>query len=191
VTARRTRLACALAAALAAAGCAAATPPPDTATIPLWAAPYWPDDDTAIMHAEWAWADPARTHGIPAEGTRAVAEIDYLAGELSSNPRWVGMSPFAKMRMLQARGDVRRVLGIAPDAPSQAVVTPLIAALAAMDAGNQRQVMASLSSPVFTLGPERTLAALSTLPYVQTANLGTTMAAQSATGPGEALNKGS
>ena len=173
------------------AGCAAATRPPDTASIPLWAEPYWPGDDAAIMHAEWAWADPSRTRGIPAEGTRAVAEIDYLAGELSSNPRWVTMSPFAKLRMLQAREDVRRALGIAPDAPSQAVVTPLIAALAAMDAGDQRQVLASLSSPVFTLGPERTLAALTALPYVQTANLGTTMAAQSANGPGEALHQGS
>jgi len=178
-------------AALAAAGCAAATPPPDTASIPLWAMPYWQGDDIAIMHAEWAWADPSRTHGLPSEGARAVAEIDYLAGELSSNPRWVAMSPFAKMQMLQARGDVRRVLGIAPDAPSQAVVTALIATLAALDAGNEAMALASLSAPVFTLGPERTFALLTALPYVQTANLGTTRAAQSATEPGEALHAGS
>jgi hypothetical protein len=186
----RARPAVATAAALAAFGCAA-TPPPDTASIPLWAAPYWPGDEAAIMHAEWAWADPARTHGIPAEGTRAVAEIDYLAGELSSIRRWGALSPFAKLRMIQARGDVRRALGIAPDAPSGAVVVPLIAALAAMDAGDMAQVRASLSAPAFTLGPDRTLALLDALPYVRNANLGTTMAARSAQGPGAAEHSGS
>ena len=45
-----------------------------------------------------------------------------LAGELSSNPRWTMMSPLTKQEMLQARVDVRQVLGIAPNAPSQIVV---------------------------------------------------------------------
>ena len=185
------RLVSALGAVLAAAGCAAITPPPDTARIPLWAGPYWQGDDIAILHADWAWADPSRTHGLPIEGARAVAEVDYLAGELSSNPRFVGLSPFAKAEMLQARTDVRRALGIAPDAPSQAVVDALLAALAALDAGNRPQALASLSSPLFTRGAEQTFALLAALPYVQSANLGTAMAARSATMPGEALVRGS
>jgi hypothetical protein len=161
------------------AGCAAIKPPPDTAVIPTWAAPTWQGDIIAILHAQWAWADPSRTHGFPAQGARAVAELDYLAGELSSDPLWVSVSPFAKLRMLQARVDVRAVLGIAPDASSQAVVNAMLAAQAALDAGDRQAALGDLSAPIFTLGPEVTLARLGALPYVQAANIGTTMTAES------------
>jgi hypothetical protein len=173
---RLLRAAC-LAAALA--GCAAIKPPPDTAAIPPWAAQAWQGDIVAILHAQWAWADPSRIHGLPAQGALAVAEIDYLAGELSSDPLWVSLSPFAKLRMLQARADVRAVLGIAPDAPSQAVVNAMLAARAALDAGDQQAALGYLGAPIFTLGPSQTLAALGALPYVQTANIGTAMTAES------------
>jgi hypothetical protein len=170
------RAAC-LAAVLA--GCAGVEPPPDTAFIPAWAAPAWQGDIVAIWHAQWAWADPSRTHGAPAQGALAVAEIDYLAGQLSSNPLWVTVSPFAKIRMLQAREDVRAVLGIAPDASSQAVVDAMLAAEEALDAGDRQAALAYLSVPIFTLGGEQTLARLNALPYVQTANIGTAMTAES------------
>ena len=165
--------------AVAVAGCASIKPPPDTAAIPPWAAPAWQGDFVAILHAQWAWADPSRTHGLPAQGAQAVAEVDYLAGELSSNPGWVALSPFAKLRMLQARVDVRRVLGIAPDASSQAVVDAMLATRAALDAGDRRRALTCLSAPIFTRGPQETLALLGALPYVQAANIGTAMTAES------------
>lgn len=167
--------------AVALAGCADIhiKPPPDTATIPAWAAPTWPGDYDAILHAQWAWADPSRTHGLPAQGAQAVAEIDYLSGMLSTNLQWLALSPFAKLRMLQARVDVRAALGIAPGAPSQAVVNAMLAARAALDAGDQKAALDYLSGPIFTLGPEKTLARLGALPYVQTANIGTAMTANS------------
>jgi hypothetical protein len=167
--------------AIALAGCADIhiKPPPDTATIPPWAQPIWPGDYDAILHAQWAWADPSRTHGLPAQGAQAVAEIDYLAGMLSTNLQWVALSPFAKLRMLQARVDVRAQLGIAPDAPSQAVVNAMIATWAALDAGDRQSALSYLSMPIFTLGPEQTLTLLGALSYVQTANIGTAMTANS------------
>jgi hypothetical protein len=173
---RLLRAAC-LAAALA--GCASIRQPPDTAAIPPWAAFTWPGDYDAILHAQWAWADPSRIHGLPAQGAQSVAEIDYLAGELSSNPQWLALSPFAKLRMLQARVDVRAVLGIAPDVPSQAVVDTMLATRAALDAGDRQAALRYLSAPIFTLGPEQTLARLGALPYVATANIGTAMTANS------------
>jgi hypothetical protein len=154
-------------------------PPPDTASIPVWATPTWQGDYEAILHAQWAWADPSRTHGLPAQGALAVAEIDYLAGELSTNLRYLNLSPLAKMRMLQARADVRAVLGVKPDAPSQAVVDAMLATQAALEAGDRRRALTYLSAPIFTRGSQETLALLGALPYVQTANIGTAMTAQS------------
>jgi hypothetical protein len=154
-------------------------PPPDTAMIPPWAEPIWPGDYDAILHAQWAWADPSRTHGLPAQGAQAVAEIDYLAGMLSTNLQWLALSPFAKMRMLQARVDVRAALGIAADAPSLAVVNAMLATQAALEAGDRQAALGYLAPPIFTLGSELTLARLGALPYVQTANIGTAMTAGS------------
>jgi hypothetical protein len=177
MAARLLRAAC-LGAALA--GCAAAIkPPPDTAQIPAWALRSWQGDTVAILHAQWAWADPSRTHGFPAQGAQAVAEIDYLAGELSTNPQYLNLSPLAKLRMLQARVDVRATLGIAPDASSQSVVDAMLAAAAALDAGDRTLALRTLSAPIFTRGPEPTLALLNALPYVETANIGTAMTANS------------
>jgi hypothetical protein len=165
--------------AVALAGCAAITPPPDTAVLPSWAPLAWQGDFTAILHAQWAWADPSRMRGLPAQGALAVAEVDYLAGELSSNPQWVALSPFAKLRMLQARVDVRRVLGIAPEASSQSVVDAMLATEAAIGAGDRQRALTYLAAPIFTLGPEQTLALLGALPYVQAANIATAMTAES------------
>jgi hypothetical protein len=147
--------------------------------IPPWAAPGWQGDTIAILHAQWVWADPSRIRGLPAQGARAVAEIDYLAGELSSNPRWVALSGLAKMKMLQARADVRAALGIAPDARSQAVVDAMLATEAALNAGETQLAVTYLSSPVFTRGPDATLGELGALPYVQSANVATAMVADS------------
>jgi hypothetical protein len=165
--------------ALVLAGCASIRPLPDTAMIPASAALTWQGDYVAILHAQWAWADPARTHGLPAQGALAVAEVDYLAGDLSSNPGYAALSSFAKLRMLQARADIRQVLGVPPDAPSQSVVDAMLAVQTALDAGDRAAALKALSAPIFTLGAEPTLALLGALPYVQTANIGTAMTAQS------------
>jgi hypothetical protein len=166
-----------LAAALA--GCAHIAPQPDTASIPVWAAPTWQGDYIAILHAQWAWANPSRTHGLPAQGALAVAEIDYLAGTLSTNPGWAALSAFAKMRMLQARVAVRAAVGIARDASSQAVVDAMLAVQAALEGGDRQAALTALNAPIFTLGPERTLALLGALPYVEVANVATAMTADS------------
>ena len=112
---------------LLAAGCASIAPPPDTARLPPNAYGLFADNDIgAINLAQWAFADPARTRNDPADAARAAAAVDYLAGELSSSPRWIAMSPITKGQMLQAREEVRRALGVAPGAPSQLVVDGLL-----------------------------------------------------------------
>src|SRR4051812_37490849 len=108
---RHTRL---LLAFLVPAGCAAVTPPPDTARLPPNAFGVYADGDIgAINQAQWAFASPARTRNNPADAARAVAAVDYLAGALSTYPRWDFMSPLTKQEMLWARVEVRQAVGIA------------------------------------------------------------------------------
>jgi hypothetical protein len=106
-----------------------------------------------------------------------VAAIDYLAGELSSNPRWIMVSPLTRQEMLRARADVRQVLGIAPDAPSQFVVETLLQFAWLWQSGNWPVAMQVLASQVFTLPPQQTLLVLNNLPYVQSANIASADAA--------------
>ncbi len=152
------------------AACSAATPPPDTAQVPFAAFGTMDNDVGAANVASAAFASPARTANDPVDGARACAAIDYLAGELSSNPRWVTLSPFTKQEMLQARVDVRAVLGVAPGAPSQIVVGALLQFASAWQAGNQQVALQFLGPPAFLRGPQQTLQILANLPYIATAN---------------------
>ncbi|HEX3399591.1 MAG TPA: hypothetical protein VHT74_04610 [Acetobacteraceae bacterium] len=156
---------------MALAGCAAITPPPDTAQPLPGAFGQFDNDVPAANLASWAFASPARTRNDLVDAAKASAAIDFLAGELSSNPRWVTLSPLTKQQMLQARVDVRRVLGIAPNVPSQVVVTALLRFAAAWQAGDQATAMQALAAPGFTLPPQQTLQVLSGLPAIQSANV--------------------
>ncbi len=102
--------------------------------------------------------------------------LEYLSGELKENPRWVGLGASIPLRMAEARDDLRQVLGIRPDAPTQMVVNALLAASADLQFGNTADAVRALGSPVFTRPPEQTLQVLSNLPYVQHANLATARA---------------
>jgi hypothetical protein len=147
------------------------TPPVDTALMP--SASGLSDPGNAIQYTYWAFASPARTQNDPASAARAVAALDYVAGVLNSNPIWSQPAPLISSEMLDARHAVRRALGIAPNTPSQAVVNSMLAVSAAMAQGNRTVALESLNSPVFTLGPERTLALLTNMPRIPAANIAT------------------
>ena len=161
---------------LAIAACAI-QPPPDTASVPFGAFGTLDNGVAAANQASWAFGAPSRTLNDPVDAARAVAAIDYLAGELSSNPRWIMVSPLTKQEMLRARADVRQVLGIAPDAPSQFVVETLLQFGWLWQSGNWPAAMQVLASQVFTLPPQQTLQVLNNLPYVQSANIASADAA--------------
>jgi hypothetical protein len=162
--------------ALAIAACTV-RPPPDTASLPFAAFGTLDNDVAAANQASWAFAAPARTSNNPVDAARAVTAVDFLAGELSSNPRWVTLSPLTKQEMLQARLDVRQALGIRPDAPSQLVVNALLQFAAAWQAGDQPVAMQVLAAPIFTLPPQQTLQLLANLPYIRSANIASIEAA--------------
>ena len=72
---------------------------------------YLDNDTGAINFSAWAFSSPANTRANPAEATRAVIALEYLPGELTENPRWVGIDSLVKMRLGGARDDLRRILG--------------------------------------------------------------------------------
>ncbi len=128
-------------------------------------------DQGAIELSSYALGSPGRTAGDPAEAARALAAVDYLAGALYSNPHWTGFPAITKIQMVQGRDEVRALLGVPPGTPSQVVVDGLIRASTAFDARNIAGAEAALPASVFTLGPQRTVALLTNLPYLPRANV--------------------
>lgn len=164
----------------------ATQPPVDTAVLPFAAFGTLDNDVAAANQASWAFAAASRTANDPVDAARAVAAVDYLAGELSSNPRWVTLSPLTKQEMLQARIDVRRVLGITPTVPSQAVVNAMLGFASVWQSGNRAGALQLLAVPGFTLPPEQMLQVLSNMPYIQSANIATIDAANQVLPGGDA-----
>jgi hypothetical protein len=170
---------CAVLACLSVAACGEIQPPPSTAQLPPFFYGTLVDNDIgAINEASWALGSPGRTRGDPVEALRAAVAVEYLGGELNAAPRWDRMSPITKMQMLQARAEFRHVLGIKPDAPSQAVVNALVLAMWDLERGNQAGAQQALSGPIFTLPPQQTAQVLNNLPLLPAARAATADAAQ-------------
>ncbi len=164
---------------LLAVGVGACTVPaaPPAASLPPGVFGTYEDNDIgAINFAAWAFASAANTQGNPAEAARAVIALEYLPGELSRNPRWIGMDSAVKLHMGRARDDLRAILGIRPDAPPQIVVNTMLALALDLQMGNQPAALEVLSAPIFARPPEQTLQILSNLPFVPEANVATSRA---------------
>lgn len=165
--------------ALGLSACASLPPTPVTPYLPAGVYGVYLDNDTgAINQSAWAFASPNNTRNNPVDAAKAVVALEFLSGELRQNPRWVGMDLATKLHMAQARDNLRRIIGIWPDAPPQAVVNALLQLAEGLQFGNQALAAQALSSPVFTGPPLETLQRLSNLPYDQTANLATARAGQ-------------
>ncbi len=160
----KTRIA--LLAAVLLAGCAGQTAwRTDTARMPLNAGggPRL-NESQAIALASWALRDPANTAGNPERAARAIAAEDWLAGQDMLTGQFGGYAPVDQAAWNAFRREVRAAIGVAPDAPSQLLIDRLFAAADALKAGQAEAAVAQLADPIFTLGPQRTLAALGNLP---------------------------
>ena len=157
------------------AGCGGLQPyVPDTARLPPGALGSGEDPDVAAANqAQWAFADSGRSYGRPIEAARAAASLDYLAGEIYTSPRWQGVGAITKEQLLEGRQELRTALAVAPGAPSQQVVDRLAFVGNALAADNQPAALNALNTPIFTAGPQQTLATLSNMPYLRMANVGT------------------
>jgi len=159
---------------LALAGCVHVVPAPTTG--------YLPEDAfgnsvvgqdpamAAVNDAMIAFAYPGSMQGQPARMALAIASLDAMAGQFSTGGRWITMDSATKQEMLDARTQVRGILGVPENAPSQSVIDHLVAASHALDRGDQTAALAALSGPDFTKTPEETLAILTHFPKTPDAN---------------------
>ncbi|MBU6497533.1 MAG: hypothetical protein KGQ40_03305 [Rhodospirillales bacterium] len=175
-----------LAAVLQLAACGAITPPPDSSILPAdaFGAGNAGGDVWAVNWAAWAFADPSRTAGKPIDGARMAADMEYLGGALATNPSFAYLPLSITSGLLAGRMEVRAVLGVPPQARSQAVVDGLEGAARALVAGDQTAARAALDPGIFTLGPDETLARLAHLPYMPEANSATLRASNALLQPG-------
>lgn len=180
-----------LAVSLTVAACGYQTPLPDTAQAPEGAFGSNGDEDIAAINlASWAFSLSANTRNRPIEAARSIAAVDYLAGELSSNPRWIAISPLVQIEMLQAREEVRAAIGVTPGARSQVVVNSLSRyAASLLENGDQAQAAQYLANPAFSLGPKATEDRLTNLPFMSATNVATQRAAASIGGSGNNDNR--
>lgn len=159
-------------------------PPPYTVSMPGLSISFGGDIDVwAINIAQWAYADSGRIAERPVEAARAAAALEYLTVALNA-PRWAGMNPITKMEMVTARAELRQTLGIPADAPSQPVIQSLLDCANALAAGDPVTARATLRSPLFSFGPDRTLAVLTAMPFLRAANIATMHAGMSDAGSG-------
>jgi len=158
-------------------GCAANAPAPSVGYLPAGAfGPGAVQEDpqaAALGTAEEAFAHNGAMQGRPGQMAFAVACLDAMAGQFSGPGRWVGTASSAPAQMVQARDEVRTMLGIPLAAPSQAVIDRLVAFSQAYKAGDTTAATAALQGPEFTKGPAATVALLAHFPGDEDADAAT------------------
>jgi hypothetical protein len=130
----------------------------------------------AILNTAYAFGTPASLAGRPADAARAVAQLEYLATEIPTGARWREFDPTVGLELEQARREERAALGIAPQAPPQAVIDALYGTSRALRAGDTAAAQRLLAPPVFPAG-QQTLQRLANLPPLPIANQATSRAA--------------
>lgn len=119
----------------------------------------------AALRAPATLGDTSRWAGRPAEAAEAAAELEFLAKEFATNPRYAPEANPAVGQQLEAgRREMREYLGVAPDASPDLVIAGLRRAAAALRSGSMAGAEASLSGPAFAYGPAATLGRLASMP---------------------------
>lgn len=168
----------ALAAALALSGCTVGTPDPQqpVAALPMGFFGAWIDPDLgAVNEASYAFGSPNVLRGDPIAALRAVVCVEYLAVQ-GHSPRWVAVSPITTMQLDQARDELRRTLGIAPNAPPPLVIDTLLRLMLRLQAGNMTGARALIRPPLFSLPPNQVFALLTNLPPLPATHFATQLA---------------
>lgn len=172
------------------AACGPLPPPADTARLPSGV--FSPLEQTvpATQYAQYAFADASRTYGNPVAGAQAVLALDYIAGELNTGSQWAYVPAIIQLQLLQARLDTRQAVGIAPGASSQLVVDSLVRVRHQLQLGDTAGALSALANPAFAAAPDEVLHRLANLPYIQSANVATTRAAEAVLSPDDAGSAG-
>jgi hypothetical protein len=104
----------------------------------------------------------------PAAAARAIAELEWLAVTMPSNPSFMGDVGNWAGQLMQGRNEARNAIGVPLNAPGQPVINGLASAARALEAGDSAAVARALPPAVFPLGPTQTVARLSAPPQAPT-----------------------
>ena len=132
---------------------------------------------SAILNTAYAYGNPASLAGRPAEAAVAVAQLDYLASEISFGPRWREFNPTVGLLLQRARREVRDYVGVSQEAAPQAVIDAFYGTSRALRA-NDRAAAERILAPPVVPNSRQALAHLAAMPLLPTANQATTLAAQ-------------
>lgn len=148
------------------AGCAAeGLATPDPARLPRDSIDGAGDPTSAaVIRTAFAFANQSSLNGRPGDAARAIADMEYLAASLPSNPRFQQRDPLLPVRLAQARTEWRQALGIAPGQPAQPLIDRLYAVWRAMNAGDTAAAAAALPPTLIPPGGQAVLAKLAALP---------------------------
>jgi hypothetical protein len=105
----------------------------------------------------------------PAEAARGIANLEFLATNVPSDPRWQAAPAAALTQLVQARNEGRSALDISPSTSPQSVINGLLAAATALDANDRAAVARALPRDVFRAGPEATVQRLARPPMIRSA----------------------
>jgi hypothetical protein len=147
--------------ALAACGRETSAPPLLAAGNPVGTDPV----RTAVLDASAYFARPEPNQ--PARAARGFANLELAGQGVPTHPIYRERQGLPQLEL--ARQEARRALAIAPNAPSDRVVSGLRAAAEALDANDRAAFDAALPRDVFTAGPAGTLRRLSQPPTVRNA----------------------
>lgn len=121
----------------------------------------------AALNAPRLLGDTSALAGRPAQAALAAVQLEVIADAFRTNPRYMHeVSGTARATVETGRAELRRAIGIAPDAPPDQVIGSLRDAAAALDGGSIARAEAALTGPAFPAGGAATLARLGRLPFL-------------------------
>ena len=119
----------------------------------------------AALNAPFQFGALDKQRGQPAKVALSLTQLEYLASQIPASGYWQNQVSGTTILALQlGRTEMRRALGIRPDAQPAAVMSGLRGAATALEAQDAAGARTALSTPDFTLGGEGTLQRLANLP---------------------------
>jgi hypothetical protein len=153
------------------AGCVPPPPAQPLVSLPETARIEGAGDPTrgAIISTAYVFGQPASIAGDAAAGAEALARLEYLAVELATGPRWIGLDPLVAPMLAQGRAEARAAFGLDPNAPPQRAVEALYGTAAALRAGDRARAEATLAPLTGTERAGATIARFAAFPFLPAA----------------------
>ncbi len=130
----------------------------------------------AILSSAYVFGQPGTVAGNPAAAAEAIGQLEYLAVEIPTGPRWRDLDAIVTPMLAMGREEARQAMGVRPGVPAQSAVNAFYGASTSLRAGDRAAAEAALA-PVAPQ-PGATLARLAALPYLPRAAAATSATQQ-------------